>query len=81
MCTMAALASVKRNTRKALTLQRDRCKEIGGFKGFWADPFGLKQLQRIKYMARCYRCTWGQPVLQHGNIYELAEITVWGTCT
>jgi hypothetical protein len=39
----------------------------------------MKQLERLKHMARCYKCTRAFPVLQHGNIYELAEVTVWGT--
>jgi hypothetical protein len=79
MFTMAALASVNRMTRETLTLQCSRCKVVWDFKGFWADPFWMKQLERLKYMARCYKCTTAHPVLQHGNIYELAEVTVWGT--
>lgn len=79
MFTMAALASVNRMTRETLTLQCSRCKVVWDFKGFWADPFWMKQLERLKHMARCYKCTRAFPVLQHGNIYELAEVTVWGT--
>ena len=77
MYTMAALTCVNRNTRKARILQCDRCKEVWVFNGFWADPYWFQELERLKYMARCRRCTREEPVFD--NIYVQAEVTFWGT--
>ena len=48
MITMAALASVSRSTRKAITLLCGQCNKSWDFKGCWADPFWMKQLERLK---------------------------------
>ena len=77
MYTMAALTCVNRNTRKARILQCDRCKEVWVFNGFGADPYWFQELERLKYMARCRRCTREEPVFD--NIYVQAEVTFWGT--
>ena len=74
---MAAPTCVNRNTRKARILQCDRCKEVWDFNGFWADPYWIQELERLKYMARCRRCTREEPVFD--NIYVQVEVTFWGT--
>ncbi len=77
MYTMAALTCDNRNTRMAHILQCDRCKEVWVFNGFWVDPYWFQELERLKYMARCCRCTTEEPVFD--NIYVQVEVTFWGT--